>query len=370
MAKIVKISENNYRLKVQAAGTIVLDTGDEQGEVIVTGDLRVLGTTTTIDTVNMTIEDNVILLNKGELGAGVTEGTAGLEIDRGTLSNARWIFDETATWYDPLVAGPVGNDFSGVWTARFENNKLGAIRVANISNDGTSDIVFDLQDTANIKTNTLNIVNIDAEYYASLVFGSQPLPSPIPVTQSPLEDNILVNKRYVNLYVASGAFTPGIADVDKIYKKVGAVEKTRVQAFDTSIDFLVNQTLKATITANGLDVNNINVFNNTIKNTTTNNNLILTTALNPATAEEVSGVKNIEIDGVLWLNDQINHPLVALGTSKIFSTATSGSGRSGLYVTNNSLTNIETWDEGASDYVTGRDELVVKNRALLFSMLF
>jgi hypothetical protein len=370
MSKIVKISENNYRLKVQAAGTITLDTGDEQGEVIITGDLKVLGTTTTIDTVNMTVEDNVILLNKGEQGAGVTEGTSGLEIDRGTLSNARWIFDETATWYDPLVLGPVGNEFSGVWTARFENEKLGAIRVANISNDGTTDLVFDLQDPTNIKSNVLNIVNISADHYAELLFGSQPLPDPVPATQTPQEDNNIVNKRFVSLYVASGVFTPGMADVDKIYKKVGAVEKSRVQAFDNSIDFLVNQTLKATITVNGLDVNNVNVFNNTVKNTTTNNNLILTTALNPATSEEVGGLKNVEIDGVLWLDDQVNHPLVANGTSKLFSVATSGSGRSGLYITKNSLNNIETWDPAASDYVSGRDELVVKNRALLFSMLF
>lgn len=370
MSKIVKVSQNNYRLKVQDAGTITLDTGNELGEVIITGDLKVLGVTTTIDTVNMTIEDNVILLNKGELGAGVTEGTAGLEIDRGTLPNARWIFDDNATWYDPLVDGPVSNNYSGVWSARFEDEKLGAIRVASISNDGTTDIVLDLQDSLNVKNNVVNLANIDAEHYATLVFGSQPLPNPIPPTQTPLEDNNIVNKRYVNLYVSSGVFTPGMADVDKIYKKIGAVEKSRVQTYESSIDFLVNQTLKATITVNGLDVNNINVFNNTIRNTTTTNNLILTTAANSATSEEVTGIKNVEIDGVLWLDNQTNHPLVANGTSKLFSVATSGSGRSGLYITNSSLSNIETWDEGASSYVTGRDELVVKNRALLFSMLF
>lgn len=40
-------------------------------------------------------KDNTILLNSGETGAGVTKGTAGVEIDRGTLPKYKFVFDES-----------------------------------------------------------------------------------------------------------------------------------------------------------------------------------------------------------------------------------------------------------------------------------
>ena len=64
------------------------------GDLTVDGDLTVSGTTTIINTTNTAIEDNIIILNNGETGATVTEGTAGLEIDRGTGTNYQLLFDE------------------------------------------------------------------------------------------------------------------------------------------------------------------------------------------------------------------------------------------------------------------------------------
>lgn len=62
--------------------------------VTATGDLTVSGTTTIINTTNTSMEDNIILLNNGEPGASVTEGSAGLEIDRGTGTNQQLLFDD------------------------------------------------------------------------------------------------------------------------------------------------------------------------------------------------------------------------------------------------------------------------------------
>ena len=65
------------------------------GNAIVTGDLTINGTTTTVNTTELTVTDNLITLNDGETGAGVTAGSAGIEIDRGTAANKSWIWDET-----------------------------------------------------------------------------------------------------------------------------------------------------------------------------------------------------------------------------------------------------------------------------------
>ena len=56
--------------------------------------LTVNGTLTYINTTDLSIADNLIVLNANEAGAGVTLLISGIEIDRGTLTNYQIIFDE------------------------------------------------------------------------------------------------------------------------------------------------------------------------------------------------------------------------------------------------------------------------------------
>jgi hypothetical protein len=65
------------------------------GDVMISN-LNVTGSFTRIDVNNVTIEDNLILLNSGEAGAGVTMRTAGIQIDRGSQADAYILFDEAA----------------------------------------------------------------------------------------------------------------------------------------------------------------------------------------------------------------------------------------------------------------------------------
>ena len=68
-------------------------------DVTIDGNLTVTGTTTAVESTNTTITDNIIVLNQDEVGAGVTLGTAGIEIDRGTADNVQLVWDEaTDTW--------------------------------------------------------------------------------------------------------------------------------------------------------------------------------------------------------------------------------------------------------------------------------
>ncbi len=97
----------NDRVTIAVSSAVVLTSGDQtiagtktfSNNVVVNGDLTINGTTTTLDTTNLVIEDNDITLNKNESGAGVTAGTAGITIERGTLTNAQLYFDESDdTW--------------------------------------------------------------------------------------------------------------------------------------------------------------------------------------------------------------------------------------------------------------------------------
>jgi hypothetical protein len=75
------------------------------GSLIVQGDLIVSGTRFITETETVQIEDNLLFINKGEIGAGVTKGEAGIEVDRGSETNYRFIFDETQDNFRVGVSG-------------------------------------------------------------------------------------------------------------------------------------------------------------------------------------------------------------------------------------------------------------------------
>ena len=72
-----------------------LTLGGAGSKVIIAGDLQVSGSTTTVDTANMVIEDRVISLNSGVAGANGDD--IGLFFDRGTAHPALFIWDESET---------------------------------------------------------------------------------------------------------------------------------------------------------------------------------------------------------------------------------------------------------------------------------
>lgn len=86
--------------------TIALEDQITVSGLTVNGDLNVTGTTTTVNSEDLVIKDNMITLNSGEAGEGVSKGTAGIEINRGTQAKYQVVFDETD---DKLKAGPEGD---------------------------------------------------------------------------------------------------------------------------------------------------------------------------------------------------------------------------------------------------------------------
>ena len=102
MTKYV-VTSGDYHIKTNDAGSIFLDTGNQIGQVYMTGNLVVKGTTTQVDATNLDLKDNIIVLNAGEQGAGVSLSTSGFEIDRGSKVNTQFVFDETVSWNDPVT---------------------------------------------------------------------------------------------------------------------------------------------------------------------------------------------------------------------------------------------------------------------------
>jgi len=87
---------------------VVDDLGNMSGvnNLTINGDLFVDGTTFVVHNQQVTTSDNIIVINDGEAGPGVTAGTAGIEVDRGQLTNYQFLFVESD---DNFQVGEVGD---------------------------------------------------------------------------------------------------------------------------------------------------------------------------------------------------------------------------------------------------------------------
>lgn len=344
MTKVVRVDKGNYIIQTPDDGIIRMDTGLLE----VNGDLSVTGTMTTINTTDMTVTDNTIFLNQGDVGHtvtpyGVTKGTAGIAINRGyvagdtggtKLPDAQMLWDETVTHYSPTL----DDDISGTFVLQTKTGSSGELTGLQLSTllAGQTDLVVDMNGTDNV----IRIANSLANAYESRVLG----------------DNDIPNRKFITDYVAAGVFVPGVADVSNIHYPLtsGAPITSSAVAENHVLRFEIDTDERARVTSAGLTVDNINLFGNTITDTSIGSDLVLTAINN-----------NVQVDAVLNLNQQSADPSVIDNTTRIyvkgsFGITTEGPGRTGIYFVNNTA-------YGSLAY--NNDELVSKNRAVLLSIL-
>ena len=171
-------------------------TGDFSGsmtigtDLSVTGNLTVSGTTVTLDTEQVIANSHLILINDGETGAGVTEGFAGIEVDRGTLTNYRFVFNETKDCFETGEIGDLQcvatredtptNDALTHWNSTL--NRLDTD--ANLTWDGTSLSVTGRADIDNVRidgnsitsSNTNGDLTIDANGTGNILASADFIP--------------------------------------------------------------------------------------------------------------------------------------------------------------------------------------------------
>jgi hypothetical protein len=90
---VVKSLSDDFTItnKVKQTANITLSTHT----VFVQGNLYVGGNATAISKTDLNITDNIITINAGETGPGVTLITSGLNVDRGSLANVAILWNET-----------------------------------------------------------------------------------------------------------------------------------------------------------------------------------------------------------------------------------------------------------------------------------
>lgn len=332
MSRVLKVSNGDYRIQVQSASpsatspAIILDTGTNTGTVTITGNLDVKGTTTTVESTNTTVADNIIQLNYGQTGNGISSALnyqAGIEIERGNYSAAQFVFNESVQHYNPATSASI----NGTFVLKTADNALSGIQVRTITNDGNQDLIFDLQGGSPV----LRIAN-STNYYARVT-----------------DPNDIPNLQFVQQYVAStyqAGGSQGVAIVDSMqYPLTGAVSaaESAIQALSSSILFQIGGTTISSLSSGGFTTGNVELTGNTVTNTSSNN-LILSATNN-----------NVEVSAFLNLDNQGTTPSYVSNTTKLYSSSTIGPGNTGVYITNST--------------VRTPDELISRTRAVLLSIL-
>lgn len=174
----VKIQATGVNSKIRFSGTGGIELSSNvsaqqdvaiSGNLTITGNLVANGSNFTVNSTTVTTKDNIITLNQGEVGTGVTAGKAGIQIDRGDSADFQLIFDEVD---DKFKVGVVDGVFETLATREYvtaslagisstEAEKLKTARTINgVSFDGTADIIIPTQSSLGINITSATITNI------------------------------------------------------------------------------------------------------------------------------------------------------------------------------------------------------------------
>lgn len=132
-------SMDNVAIGASTAASGKFTTIESSGNITVGGNLTVNGTTTSIESTTLTIEDPLIILAKNNSGGAGNTYDQGLLFNRGSLSNVSFIWDESADEFAfAVTASETGATAGNITIDSYSNIKAGAATfTGNVSTTGT-----------------------------------------------------------------------------------------------------------------------------------------------------------------------------------------------------------------------------------------
>ena len=138
--------------QITADGSLLInDSAYITSNLVVGGDLTVRGTTTVVNTETIQLADNIVELNSNVTGAPSED--AGLEVNRGTSTNAQLLWDESEKYW--VAATDTNNTLSRIATANFINTS------APLSYNSTTGAIT--HDLSGVTAGVYNTVVVDSE---------------------------------------------------------------------------------------------------------------------------------------------------------------------------------------------------------------
>ena len=207
----VDVANGRIGVKTDSPGNFALDVNGNarvQGNQTITGDLVVQGTTTTIDSQNLVVEDNIITIN--ENASGATD--AGIMINRTAENNALFIWDETL---DKFRFGTTTQDGSTV--TDFSNLTLAKVQVGEPAADSDASTKKYVDDAiSTVSSSGITGDNVELRLPTDSTFGDGAylgLTSSTSVTQAIDDLNETIENVRAGTYLKSVSF---VADATAI----------------------------------------------------------------------------------------------------------------------------------------------------------
>jgi hypothetical protein len=351
--QVNKIGVDKYTIQINEGGEIVLNPG-LAGAVTINGDVDIAGSltagsSTVIDREDLVIYDNTITLNAGETGSGVSATTAGLKIDRGTRDDAYLFFDESKN------STRAGASVTGAYvfqdaTATPSNLALFSLYASGMLTGG-EDLYLIGSSTGVVTVTGTNNYESQIWNYAG---NGATIPEDIGETDrlaraASFDDDTLVNVRGLIDYVSSYNL---YNFQDRITAFLGASSPTYVLAEDTEAGDLEN---KVSVVVNGTNISTFYSTRVEIQNLRFAADTITSNDINGTIKLQGTGTGQVQINDFMNLTVQDDTLLAAPADGIVLYSKAVGDGGTGLYFKNQDTT---------------QDEIISRNKALLYSIIF
>jgi hypothetical protein len=350
MGQFLRVN-GDYNIRAGDGAKITLDTGPavSGGSVRVTGNLIVEGDTVNVSTANLNIEDNIISLNVGEVGPGVTLIYSGIEIQRGDTStvtpqnNASLLYDEsTDSWI--IAHGTAPGPFN------FDSSSL---RLKQILTNSTTDA----GDLTLIGTGTGVVKVIGTIDYENQVTHDDDLPN-----KKYVDDSILNNPTFQ--IAAPQSQDTKVVIADKDISPNNSAEPGSLAYFtattshstygESAVSIIVDNALVGQFYNNRFEIGDLEIGGGPDRNeissraSITNENIYVRT----------QGTGKLQTNYAMQF-EKIGTVPGYVSNNVLLYAAVPSIGTTGIYFVNDSA-------EAAKQ----NGELISKNKALVFSMLF
>jgi hypothetical protein len=329
MGQFIQVS-GDYNIKAGEGATITLDTGAGVGNTRVTGNLIVEGDTLNVSVENLNVQDNIITLNYGETGNGVTLRYSGIEVDRGLESNVSFLWDENDDSWNLKEGGG------------YNNSSLRLRKILTNPDTDSGDLTIIGTGTGVAKvTGTLN--------YELQVTDDDDIPNKKYVDDA-IQTNptfqILRSDTRVAAFDIGSPIDPGLFPIGPYF----------VQPTESLVGVSVDNNIIAQFFRNRVQLAGLNFF---LEDPTPDDPLIpdatvlQTVNTNGNIKLETNGTGKVEITYALQLDNPGTTPAAVSNASLVYG-GTVGTGSTGVYFRNTAK----------------NDELISKSKALVFSMIF
>jgi hypothetical protein len=350
MGQFLRVN-GDYNIRAGDGAKITLDTGPavSGGSVRVTGNLVVEGDTFNISTTNLTIEDNIISLNTGEVGPGVTLIYSGVEIERGNTSavtpqnNASLLYDEsTDSWL--IAHGSAPGPFN------FDASSLRLKQILTNSTTDSGDLTLIGTGTGVVKVSgTIN--------YEDQVTDDDDIPNKKfvddAIQNNPTFQIVAPQSQDTRVVIADKDITPNLAGTAGSLAYFTAT--TSYNTFgESAVSIIVDNALVGQFYTNRFEVGDLEIGGGPDRNEITSRASIT----NENIYVRTQGTGKLQTNYAMQF-EKIGTVPGYVSNNVLLYAAVPGTGTTGVYFVNDSA---ETAKQNG--------ELISKNKALVFSMLF